>query len=280
MKTYTFAKVSARGYLTKADLNNNWIITDDLGLVLNLSERKDEDAARFLADRNVAYIWFPLKEEVADMGYRTILEAVREMLEYAENDKRIIVHCDFGNNRSRTVVEAFHFAVTRFHLDDEYKGCQNHLIYNSMSGYLPPITQIEKDLLKIADEMDDDTVEVKDIWMRLHKSAFDAIYDNCIGSCEGFINSMIDSHWEEVEDCFSNEQIEGGLADLWETGDYDDPATGICMRYHLWGDFFAHPHSYDVYDALAEARRTLKLAHEELQESRFKLKQIEEAIKK
>ncbi|MBR2064490.1 MAG: dual specificity protein phosphatase family protein [Bacteroidales bacterium] len=279
MKTYTFAKVSARGYLTKADLSNNWIITDDLGLVLNLSERKDEDAARFLADRDVAYIWFPLTEEAADMGYRAILEAVREMIDYAEKDKRIIVHCDFGNNRSRTVIEAFHFAIMRYHLDDEYKGFQNHLIYNSKSGHLPPMNQIEEDLIRIADDMDDEQVEVNDIWARLHKSAFDAIYDNCISDCDGFINCMIDSHWEEVEDCYCNEQVEGGLADLWETGDYEDPATGICMRYYLWGDFFAHPHSYDVYDALVETRRNLTLAHEEIQESRFKLKKIEETFK-
>lgn len=279
MKTYTFAKVSARGYLTKADLSNNWIITDDLGLVLNLTERKDEDTARFLAERDVAYIWFPLKEEAADMGYRAILEAVREMIYYAEQDKRIIVHCNFGNNRSRTVVEAFHFAIMRNHLDDEYKGCQNHLIYNSKSGHLPPMSQIEEDLIRIADDMDDEQEEVNDIWARLHKSAFDAIYDNCISECDGFINCMINYHWEEVEDCYCNEQVEGGLTDLWETGDYEDPATGICMRYYLWGDFFAHPNAYDVYDALVEARRNLMLAHEVLQESRFKLKKIEDILK-
>lgn len=279
MKTYTFEKVSARGYLTEADLHNKWIVTDDLKLVVNVSEKCDEDAARFLNEKGIDYVWLPLFEEVKDIGYSAILKAVKEMLECSDNGGRIIVHCDFGNNRSRTIIEAFHFAIMRYHLDDEYKGYQNHLIYNSKSGYLPPMKQIEEDLLRIGDDTDGSQVEVNEIWARLHKSAFDAIYDNCISERDGFINCMIDSHWEEVEDCFSNEQIEGGLADLWETGDYEDPATSICMRYCLWGDFFAHPHAYDVYDALVEARRNLTLAHEELQDSRFKLKKIEEILK-
>lgn len=278
MKSYTFEKVSARGFLTEADLHNKWIIRDDLKLVVNVSEKCDENAAKFLEGRGVSYLWLPLYEEVEDIGYVAILKAVKEMIKCSEDDGRIIVHCDFGNNRSRTVVEAYHYAIKRCHFDDEYKGYQNHLIYNSESGYLPHINRIEEDLLRIADEVDDESVSMNTDWERLHKSAFDAIYDNCIYSCDGFINSMIDSHWEEVEACYSNEQIEGGLADLWETGDYDDPNTGICMPYHMWGDFFAHPRGYDVYEALAKARRDLKMTQVELQESRFKLKKIEEII--
>ena len=37
MKTYSFAKVSARGYLTQADYNNKYIFTDDLKIVINVS---------------------------------------------------------------------------------------------------------------------------------------------------------------------------------------------------------------------------------------------------
>ena len=117
MKNYTFSKVSARGYLTKADLENRWTITDDLKLVINLSEKCDEDAARLLEGRGISYIWLPLLEETEDIGYDAILKAVDEMLKHDEYGDRMIVHCDFGNNRSRTVVEAFHFAKMGFHLE-------------------------------------------------------------------------------------------------------------------------------------------------------------------
>lgn len=146
MKTYSFAKVSARGYLIKADLNNKWIITGDLGLVINLSEKEDKEAADFFASRQIEYQWLPLKEETEDIGYSSILEAVRKMLLCDRSGKRIIVHCDFGNNRSRTVVEAFHYAKMGFHFEDEYKGYSNHLIYNSESGFLPAISIIEQNL--------------------------------------------------------------------------------------------------------------------------------------
>ena len=41
MKSYTFSKVSARGYLTEADYNNKYIITEDLKLVLNISDKRE-----------------------------------------------------------------------------------------------------------------------------------------------------------------------------------------------------------------------------------------------
>lgn len=154
MKTYSFAKVSARGYLTKADFNNKWIITDDLGLVISLSEKADKGAADFFASRQIEYLWLPLQEETDNIGYSSILEAVRKMLLCERSGKRIIVHCDFGNNRSRTVVEAFHYAKMGFHLEDGYKGYVNHLIYNSKSGYLPPLDEIEIRLQNMNEEID------------------------------------------------------------------------------------------------------------------------------
>ena len=89
MKTYSFAKVSARGYLTKADFNNKWIITDDLGLVISLSEKEDKVAAEFFASHQIEYLWLPLQEETEDIGYSSILEAVRKMLLFDRSGKGI-----------------------------------------------------------------------------------------------------------------------------------------------------------------------------------------------
>ena len=62
------------------------------------------------------------------------------------NDEKAIVHCTCGNNRSRTVVEAFHFAKTGTHLPDEYNGEFNHLLYNVNNGHLPERTILESSL--------------------------------------------------------------------------------------------------------------------------------------
>ena len=43
-------------------------------------------------------------------------------------------------------VEAFHYAKTGNHFFDEYKGFENHLIYNCSSGFLPPLEYVEKEL--------------------------------------------------------------------------------------------------------------------------------------
>ena len=72
------------------------------------------------------------------MDVNAILQAVAKLAEYDKDGTPIIVHCMGGNNRSRTVVEAFYFAKLGTHLEDEYKGYPNHLLFNCGEGFLPP----------------------------------------------------------------------------------------------------------------------------------------------
>lgn len=278
MKNYTFSKVSARGYLTKADLENKWIITDDLRLVINVSEKCDEDAASLLEDRGISYIWLPLFEETQDMGYAAILKAVREMLKHDGYGDRMIVHCDFGNNRSRTVAEAFHFAKMGAHLEDEYKGYQNHLMYNSESGFLPPLRKIEIDLQQLYEDNDEEEEDAYDIWNKLHRTAFDVIYKEGAREYETFKDILINNHWEDVEDCYDPDQVDAGLSDLWDFGDYEHPETKICMRYNEWASYFEHPYAYEVYESLVEARRSFATTYSDLQECLNKIQHIESVL--
>jgi hypothetical protein len=55
MKTYSFAKVSARGYLTQADYNNKYIFTDDLKIVINVSGRDFEKPQEFFEERGISF---------------------------------------------------------------------------------------------------------------------------------------------------------------------------------------------------------------------------------
>ena len=49
---------------------------------------------------------------------------------------------------SRGVCTCFKYAMEKmgFHLEDEYKGCLNHLIYNCEAGHLPPLSDVEHEL--------------------------------------------------------------------------------------------------------------------------------------
>ena len=80
MKTYSFAKVSARGYLTQADYNNKYIITEDLKMIINVSGRDFEKPAEYFQERGIATKFLPLTEKNGDMGYHKILEAVKNLL--------------------------------------------------------------------------------------------------------------------------------------------------------------------------------------------------------
>ena len=155
MKSYSFAKVSARGYLTQADYYNKYILTEDLKLIINVSGRDFEKPIEFFQERGIIAKFTPLTEKDGDMGYQTILNAVRDLLYWDRQGKRCLVCCAFGVNRSRTFFEAFHYAKMGFHIDDEYDEFQNLLICNCMIGFLPPLQKVEADLRNLAAEFDD-----------------------------------------------------------------------------------------------------------------------------
>ena len=84
-----------------------------------------------------------------DMGLENILAAVRELMKADAAGEKVILHCSFGNNRSRTVAEAFHFKRMGFQLEDEYKGYSNHLAYTCGEGHLPPLEEMERILSEV-----------------------------------------------------------------------------------------------------------------------------------
>ena len=78
------------------------------------------------------------------MGLENILRAVHILEKADAEGVPVIVHCGFGNNRSRVVVECFYYRKTGFQLKDEYKGTVNHLAYNCGIGLLPPVEEVER----------------------------------------------------------------------------------------------------------------------------------------
>lgn len=146
MRTYPFAKISARNFPTSADLRNPWIFSKDVAVVICVSQYYDEELAKILAERGVIYYYLPLDEEVEDIGWANIKRAVEIVLRADAEDKRVIVHCDFGAHRSRLIVEAFHFAKFGYHFVDSYHGYDNRIIYNCTNHHLPPLEVVEQEL--------------------------------------------------------------------------------------------------------------------------------------
>ncbi len=71
----------------------------------------------------------PLEEEVDDIGWENITQAVAVLLRYDKENKQMIVHCDFGQHRSLLVVEAFYYAKYGEHFEGEYRGFANRIIF-------------------------------------------------------------------------------------------------------------------------------------------------------
>ena len=149
MKAYKFAKITARPYPNMCDVNNKWIFTPETGVVINVSQKYKADIVEAIKQKGIEYYHLPLDEEVPDISWDNIKKAVKILFECEQRDKHILVHCDGGNHRSRLVVEAFHYAKFGIHFIDEYKGYDNHLIYDCCSGYILPLKEVETELKNI-----------------------------------------------------------------------------------------------------------------------------------
>ncbi|MBO5780687.1 MAG: dual specificity protein phosphatase family protein [Muribaculaceae bacterium] len=148
MKVYSFANIQARPRPTKSDLNNHWIF-GATRCVINVSTQATEFEKEY-EEKDISYYHFPLQENVSDIGIENLLSVVKVLLRNIKNNTPTIVHCSGGVNRSRSVVEATYYAIRHSHLQDEYKGCYNHLIWNIEHNFVPySLPEVEKLLIAL-----------------------------------------------------------------------------------------------------------------------------------
>lgn len=138
---YDFANIEVRPFLKLSDVNNPYIFGETKH-VINVCDYREPEVIELLHSKCATFDWFPTEEQPMDVN--AILQTVAKLAEYDKDGGHIIVHCMGGNNRSRTVVEAFHFAKFGTHIEDMYRGYKNHLHYNCESGYLPPLKEMER----------------------------------------------------------------------------------------------------------------------------------------
>jgi Dual specificity phosphatase, catalytic domain. len=96
-----------------------------------------------MQEKGISWFGCGVSEDDGDDWFDALKMALRIMFTAYMSGMKMIVHCDFGNNRSRTFVEAFYYVLKGEQFPDEYKGEFNHLIYNCKIGHLSPVEQTE-----------------------------------------------------------------------------------------------------------------------------------------
>lgn len=103
------------------------------------------------------------------------------------------------------------------------------------------------DINEYTDYITDDSIEAL---------AFEAIYHGC-DDVSMWIQIMIECYPEEVVATFGNNPFEvyHELTDWWDYKEYEDPRTGINLRYKEWADFFTNEHAHYIYRELIDAKK-------------------------
>lgn len=94
----------------------------------------------------------------------------------------------------------------------------------------------------------------------IYDAAFDAIYRKGCTERAEWLGTLSDYYAEEVTEAFGCEpfEVEDRLADLWDTMDYEDPRTGICLLYSEWAEYFNNAFSHVIYDELIKTKEALE----------------------
>ena len=98
------------------------------------------------------------------------------------------------------------------------------------------------------------------------KAAFDAIYENGCTDCGDWIETLIMCYSEEVINRFGNNpfNVRAEIEDYWDSMDYEDPRTGVCLTYRDWAAYFAGEYAHIVYDELIRAKKIISDIKERL----------------
>lgn len=146
MKTYHFAPISAREYPTVKILDHPYI-WGGVRLCLNVSEKPySPELMAAMREHGISWIGCSVSENEGEDWFEALKMGLQAMLQAYMSGMKMVVHCDFGNNRSRTFVEALYYVLKGEQFLDAYKGEINHLVYNCKQGHLPPVETLEKQL--------------------------------------------------------------------------------------------------------------------------------------
>lgn len=144
MKSYSFAPISACEYPTIKLLDHPYI-WGGVQFCVNVSEKPyTPELEAAMAVHGIEWVHCPVSEEPGADWLPSFADALPRLYLALKEGKKMIVHCDLGNNRSRSLVEALYFAIEHEEFDDPYKDADNHLEYNCVQGHLPDLGEWER----------------------------------------------------------------------------------------------------------------------------------------
>lgn len=137
MKTYSFSNIRVMGMPNMCDLRNPYIFSEGIRHIINVCENEyPRDVLAAIDAKGIKRYHFSISEEAGAQWDDTLMAAVEVLKGIHDKGESAIVHCTCGNNRSRSVVEAFHYFLTGVQMEDEYKGFPNHFLYNVSLGHI------------------------------------------------------------------------------------------------------------------------------------------------
>lgn len=144
MRVYTFAPIIVRE-LPVGKRQEQPCLWGDIGLYVNLSEMPYSLQFRqALSAQRIEWIHCPITEEPGSEWLDALSTALPKMYIAYRTGKKQIIHCEDGDTRSQTFVEALYYAVKCKEYDEPYNGVANHLAYNCREGHLPDIADLER----------------------------------------------------------------------------------------------------------------------------------------
>lgn len=112
-------------------------------------------------------------------------------------------------------------------------------------------------LLNAVEAIDEDE---PDFYGELKQCAWNVLHENPGYDFQEWVQTLIEEYPSEVVDALGSHPAEtyALLADMWDTGDYEDYAIGECHSFKEWAEYFATDRSVELYDLLAEAKREIR----------------------
>ena len=122
--------------------------------------------------------------------------------------------------------------------------------------------QKELEKLRILLKAMDSVVEEEDepnFYGILKECAWDILHENPGSEYGDWQQALIEQYPTEVVDALGTNPMEvyASLADLWDSVDYEDEATGECHSFNDWAEYFATERSVELYDMFVEERREI-----------------------
>lgn len=105
-----------------------------------------------------------------------------------------------------------------------------------------------------------DIEDEPDFYGELKEAAWNILQENPGSEFDEWRQTLLEQYPTEVVDALGVDPAEAyaAIADMWDSGEYEDPQTGECHTLMEWAEYFATDHSVELYDMLCEARKEIE----------------------